>query len=103
MGTLDFCGMACTAVSLLSIKTFPSIHQSPTSGQTNQGSLFEPRNTSPPWQKNHMKYFIDLGDRSRLEKRFYHVNSIQTSNKKLFLDGSFLSWDWGRTETVIYP
>jgi hypothetical protein len=28
-----------------------SINQSPTSGQTNQGSLFEPINTSLPWQK----------------------------------------------------
>jgi hypothetical protein len=43
-----------------------SINQSPPSGQTNQGSLFEPRNTSPPWQKNHKKYFKDLVDRGRL-------------------------------------
>jgi hypothetical protein len=34
------------------IKPFhPSINQSPTSGQTNQGTLFEPRNTSPLWQR----------------------------------------------------
>jgi hypothetical protein len=44
----------------------PAINQISTPGQTNQGPLFEPRNTSPPWQKNHKKYFKDLVDRGRL-------------------------------------
>jgi hypothetical protein len=43
----------------------PSINQSPSSGQTYQGSVFETRNTSPPWQKNYKKYFKDLGDKGR--------------------------------------
>ncbi len=72
----------------------PSINQTPTSGQTNQGSLFEPRNTSPPWQKNHKKYFKDLVDKGRLQKkRLDHFNSMQKLTKNLFLVGSFLSWD----------
>ncbi len=73
---------------------YPSINQSPTSGQINQGSLFEPRNTSPPWQKNHKKYLKDLVDRGRLkENRFFHFSSMQNLTKNPFFVGPFLSWD----------
>jgi hypothetical protein len=94
-GTLDFVEWHEQPHLCYQVRSFyPSINQSPTSGQINQGSLFEPRSTSLPWKKNHKKYFKDLVDRGRLkENRFYHFNSMQKLTKNPVLVGPFLSWD----------
>jgi hypothetical protein len=80
-GALDFCGMACQPHLCYQLKPFyPSINQSPASGQTNQGSLFEPRNTSPPWKKNHKKYFKDFWGIGADYRRIDFILSIQCKN-----------------------